>query len=162
MIRRLAAHRVADALMGSGLLLGFVYIVGVSVLTPGSTVNRAVGLVASLIVPLGAAPFLRRLRIRMVADRDGLHLYNTFTTQHHPWSTIVGFRRAGRPDVLTPYMHFGDGIIVDFTDGSQQTLPLTMARQPYRQERHLDDRASVLNRLLRSYGGVPDLTGKSG
>lgn len=141
-IGRLPLHMLSDGFMAA-MLMGFgVYIFSL-VFAPGA--GHIAAVVCGLLLLLMALPFAARLRVKMVADQHGLTLQGSFFRTHYEWPQITGFHRGRQGGFLQPYMHFGDGLYVDLADGTSRLLPLTMARQPYRQQRDLDQRCALLN-----------------
>ncbi len=131
----------------AAMLAGFgVYILGIVGASIGktSTVSRGPGLVAGLAMLLFAIPFAARIRTRLEATSAGLTFVNSYRTRTIPWSEIKSFRR-GRPGGFSaPYMRFGDGLYAQLTDGTEILLAITMARQPYRDQKDLDERLTAL------------------
>lgn len=141
-IGRLPLHQFFDAGMAA-MLAGFgIYILSL-VFVDGA--GKIAAVVCGLLLLVVALPFALRVRVNMVADQHGLTLQGSFFRTHYEWPQITGFHRGRQGGFLQPYMHFGDGLYVDLADGTSRLLPLTMARQPYRQQRDLDQRCALLN-----------------
>lgn len=129
------------------MLAGFgVYIIGIVIGSVGkaSSVSRGPGVAAGLMMLLFAVPFAARIRTRLEATGAGLTFVNSYRTRTIPWSEIKSFRRGRPRGFSTPYMRFGDGLFAQLTDGTEILLAITMARQPYRDQKDLDERLTAL------------------
>ncbi len=100
------------------LLFG-LFVVGTMV--PPAIRSGADGIFVLLFTAVGATFIARVASVRVLADESGLHVRNTFRTQHFRWDEVEDFR-FGRPIGGLPF-----GWVIHVLLGSDEVVTLDIA-----------------------------------